>query len=164
MFGTSQARKVVFGANSSMFILGTDGGVYRFDNGMARRGLAVAQDLAASANGDLYVIGTDGKVWVSRALLGGTASWVPYNALAQGKKIAVAPDGTVYIIGNDGGVYKIGVQSIERLGIATGQEISVGPQGQVGIVGMDSGVYLLEGSSRWSRLGTGTARQVVWPR
>jgi len=98
----------------------------------------------------------------NRALLG--SQWVPFNALAQGKKVAVAPDGTVYIIGTDDGVYQIGEQQIRRLGLVTGQDVSVSPSGQVAIIGMDSGVYLYDGGSRWSRLGSGTARQVTWGR
>ena len=162
--GSSGVKKVVVDANGTLYVLGGDGGVYRFANGMSRRGLAVATDLAVSGNGDLYVIGTDRKVWTSRALLGGQDAWVPYNGLALGKRVAAAPDGTVYILGTDDGVYRIGPEAISRLGLATGREIAVGPQGQVGIIGMDDGVYLLEGSSQWRRLGSGTARQVVWPR
>lgn len=162
--GTSQAKKVVVDPQGTLFILGSDGGVYRYSNGMSRRGLAVASDLAVSGNGDLYVVGTDGKVWVSRALLGGKDIWTPYNLLAQGKKVAVANDGTVYLIGTDNGIYRIGSTAIDRLGVASGQEIAVSDDGQVGIVGTDSGVYLWNGGSRWSRLGTGTARAVIWAR
>lgn len=159
-----KVRKVAFDGHGTMYVLGAAGGVYRYDTGLTRHGLAVVSDLGAASNGDLYAIGTDGKIWNCRALLGGQAQWTPYNALAQGKKLAVAPDGTVYLIGNDNGVYQVGPQAIQRLGLATAQEVSVSPSGQVGIVGMDNGVYLLEGRSTWRRLGGGTARQVVWPR
>ncbi len=162
--GARDVKKIVLDPSGTLFVLGGDGGVYRLDKGLTRRGLAVARDLAVAGNGDLYVVGTDGKVWVSRALLGGTDTWSPYNSLAVGKKLAVAPDGTVYLIGNDDGIYKVNGQAISRLGLATGQEISVSSDGQVGIVGMDGGIYLLEGASKWRRLGTGQARQVVWPR
>ena len=45
--------------------------------------------------------------------------------------------------------------------LALGKEISVGPGGELAIIGTDDGVDLDHGD--WSRLGTGTARQVVWP-
>jgi hypothetical protein len=164
MPGAKQVKKVVTDSSGTLYVLGDDGGVYRFDGGLTRRGLAVAQDLAVAGNGDLYVVGNDGKVWVCHALLGGKDSWTPYNALAQGKRLAVAPDGTVYLVGNDEGVYRVGPEKIARLGLASAREVAVSSQGEVGIVGTDGGVYLWDGSSRWKRLGSGTARQVIWPR
>lgn len=160
--GTAGVQKVAVDSSGSVFLLGNDGGVYRWSEGTAsRRGLAVVSDVAVASNGELYAVGTDQKIWRSPA---GGQSWAVYNPLALAKKIAATPDGTVYVIGTDDGVYKVTAKTITRLGLATGREISVGPRGQVGIVGTDNAVYLLDGASSWRRLGSGTASAIVWPR
>jgi len=120
----------------------------------------VARDLAVSESGDLFVVGTDGRIWTCGA---NQSEWTIYNGLVSAKKLAVG-GGSVYLLGTDNGIYRVGPQKVERLGLATGQEVSVNSSGRVvAIVGMDNGVYLFQ-DGNWTRLGAGLARQVVWPR
>lgn len=152
--------KVVVEPSGTPLILGTDGGVYRLGKGWNRVGLAVARDLAVSESGDLFAVGTDGKIWTCGV---NQSEWTLFNGLVSARKLAVG-GGSVYLVGTDNGIYRVGSQQVERLGLATGQDISVNSSGRVvAIVGMDNGVYLFQ-NGNWSRLGAGLARQVSWPR
>lgn len=154
-----QGQKVVVEPSGTPLMLGTDGGVYRLGAGWNRVGLGEGRDLAVSENGDLYLVGSDAHLWICPV---NQSQWSLYNGLATGQKVAAAA-GSVYLIGSDNGVYRVGRENIERLGLASGREVSVSAAGQVAIIGMDNGVYFYAGN-RWQRQGLGTARQVVWPR
>lgn len=157
-----RAQKIVIDGRGEITLLGLDGGVYRLGGrrGLSRLGLAIGRDLAVSSDGQLYLLGTDGHVYRN----GRGGEWSVLNLLASATRVASAPDGTVYVIGTDAGVYRLSSKRIERLGLASGREISVSSDGQPAIVGTDGGVYLYESSRNWQRLGSGTARQVVWSR
>lgn len=152
-------RQIV--AGRSLFVLGTDGGVYRRGEAgnWKRVGLGSGSALGVGPDDVPYLVGTDGRIWC-----GAGGNWVPYNALAKGRRLAPSGD-SVYLVGADAGVYRVTPGNIQRLGLAQAVDVSLSPGGQVYIVGTDGGVYSWDpGASAWNRLGWGTAREVTFSR
>lgn len=152
-------RQIVAGSGGSVFLLGTDGGVYqRLGAGQWKRvGLGTGSALGVGPDDVPYLVGTDGRIWRGQG-----GNWLPYNALAKGRRLAVG-QGAVYLVGEDAGVYRVTSSSIDRLGLASAVDVALSPSGQVYIVGTDSGVWSWDGGN-WSRLGWGTAREVTFNR
>lgn len=154
----ARAVKVAAASDGTVFLLGTDSGVWQL--GVGRIGLGVGSDLAVGEGHDLYLVGTDSRIW---KCAGASGDWRPYNATALARKVAASGNGTVAILGMDAGVYFLDPGGFQRAGLATGQRLALSGGGVPYVVGLDNGVYFYQGGE-WQRLGEGLAAQVVWPR
>lgn len=124
----SGVRDIAFGGQNSVWILGTDGVVYRWDgqNWNAHSGAyGEGASIAAGPDANPWVVNTRGAIW---RLEQGAWRQLP----GAGSDIAVGVDGIVYVVGTGGQLWKMAPGAAwQPVDGAVGVRVGAGPAGGV---------------------------------
>ena len=157
--GNALAREITTDAKGNSWILGTDFGIYQFQQNTWTEHLShtKSRKISVSSNGKLYTVGYDNKMYVAK----NAKEWATITPKQTVKCLVADAKEQLYIIGFDDKIYKqIGQIWKEVAPNGKAKQLIVSPQGRLYHIGFNKKVYVLE-SNNWQEMPCPKAKQIA---
>jgi Tectonin domain len=131
------ARDIGIGADGTVWIIGTDNGIYRWNQNNWDRVEGSGVAISVDRSGSPWVVNAQNQIY--RYVNG------RFEVMNNGRArdIAAAPDGAVYIVGTNSEVYRLAGNDWQSMG-GSAERIAAGPNGTVWVVNNAREVYRWE--------------------
>jgi len=124
------ARDISIGADGSVYIIGTNGHIYRFNNSNWEDLGGSGERIAVDPQGHWWIVNGSNQIWSN------ARNSIPGRA----RDISIGANGSVHIIGTNNHIYRFKNSNWEDLG-GSGERIAVDPQGHWWIVNSSNKIW-----------------------